>query len=618
MISAEELLEIAKYLNLPTVEKELEDIIFRSHQENASIILPLVGEFSSGKTSLINSLTDSKKLETATKPTTATIYEVHFGCEKCKATVLDENNQFVEFDDISDLKNDALVNAKVVTVFDTSSKVPSTTVLVDTPGLSSPDPKHKQTLVNFLPKADGILLVSDINQQITRSLSDFIDTMKLSKKPIYLVLTKSDTKSEADIDSAKKYISENCQVPIKQIAIVSAMKGNLDEIYALLDSIQANKKDIIMTVDEQRIKNIAQNLLNHVDELMKASSSNAKMEEAIRVQELELNKINRKINNIIESVSDDIADINRTISRKFEDIIFGKLNSLVSGTSSNFNAEAVSMINSTSSLLLSEYKDSVKDLLREKVRNSNESSTIDLSSLMDMDMSSLQISGLSYNLDLDSMGHQYDKLIKTGVIAVAAIGAVAVAAAAAPAAAAAEAGAAEAGVAGISQAGLSAAAFGVDEMVDIADTVTDVQSIVSNNKTANRIERASGFISNAKAQYETISADNIQYGQEVGSDKGLIDSIVGFATDKLMSKPQRVHAVRNYIDSTLAPEFKESIDVVSRNVVSSVKEMLQTSAAQVIEQKTSALNTLMSEYNNQRDVFEQRMTELESIKSKLS
>ena len=168
MESTEKLIEIAHYLGLVNIEKDLENITLRSHQENAPLVLPLVGEFSSGKTTLINSLTDSKKLETATKPTTATIFEVHFGCDRCHATVLNEQGHFVEVEDIAELKNDALADAKVVTVFDTSNNVPASTILVDTPGLSSPDPKHKQTLVNFLPKADGLILVTDINQQITR------------------------------------------------------------------------------------------------------------------------------------------------------------------------------------------------------------------------------------------------------------------------------------------------------------------------------------------------------------------------------------------------------------------------------------------------------------------
>lgn len=250
------LFEIADYLSFNGIEKELNIIKSRSLQKNANLIIPLVGEFSSGKTTLINVLTDSKKLETATKPTTATIYEVHFGSEKCSAEVLSENGDVQLVEDLAELKNESLADSFMIKVYDTSKKVPSTTVLVDTPGLSSSDPKHKQTLVNFLPHSDGILLITDVNQQITRSLTDFIETMKLSMKPIYLVITKCDTKSQTDLESAKKYISENCNIPLKQITCVSSKNDDLSELYHLFSEIEKEKSNIIKQADEKRLKDI--------------------------------------------------------------------------------------------------------------------------------------------------------------------------------------------------------------------------------------------------------------------------------------------------------------------------------------------------------------------------
>ena len=210
---------IAQSLGFNDLMAELNVLAQRQEQENCPLILPLVGEFSSGKTTLINALTDSKKLETATKPTTATIYQIHFGSESCHATVYYEDGKHIEVEDIAELKNDAINDAAIVDVYDTSNKVPSTTILVDTPGLSSPDPRHRQTLVDFLPQADAILLVSDINQQITRSITDFIKTMSLAKRQIFLVLTKSDTKSASDLIAAKEYISKNTEIPLAQVIL---------------------------------------------------------------------------------------------------------------------------------------------------------------------------------------------------------------------------------------------------------------------------------------------------------------------------------------------------------------------------------------------------------------
>ena len=589
--------DIAEYLGLSNIVSELDSIDFRSKQENANLILPLVGEFSSGKTTLINALTDSKKLETATKPTTATIYEVHFGCDSCCAKVVAEDGTLQDINDIADLKNELLADAKVVTVFDTSKKVPPTTILIDTPGLSSPDPKHKQTLVNFLPKADGILLVSDINQQVTRSLTDFIDTMKLSKRPIYLVLTKSDTKSACDIEAAKKYISENCQVPLQQIAVVSAATNSLDEIYTLLDSIQKGKKQIIRHIDNQRINNIIGLLVEHIDDMMSASSSDKDLDEAIRLNQYELEKISRNIDRLVESMSDDIEEQERNTTRRFEDIIFNKLNSLVTGKSNNFDSDAISTINSTATLLMNDYRNGIQSIIREKAKCQKKTDNeVSLNSLGDLDLSEFQINGLSYNLDLNTMGHEYDGWIKTGVIAVAAVGAV-------------TAVVATGGAATVETLAIA------DSAIDIADTVTDVGSMISNKKTVSKIEKAVSFATSAADKYQTIDQANQQMGQQIGTDKGMIESMVGFVTDKMMSKPQRVRAIRNYIDSSLTPEFKNSLRNVSQKVINEIRATLHNEAAQIISQKTEILNQLKAESKEKKSLFDQRMEQLREFKT---
>ena len=590
------LIEIAEYLGLDNITAELNSIELRSKQENANLVLPLVGEFSSGKTTLINSLTDSKKLETATKPTTATIYEVHFGSDSCAANVVNEKGELINVPNIAELKNEDLADAKVVTLFDTSTRVPSTTILVDTPGLSSPDPKHKQTLVNFLPLADAIILVIDINQQVTRSLTDFIETMKLSQRRIYLVLTKSDTKSKDDIEAAKAYISKNCQVPVQQVAVVSAATNSLEELYALFDNIQKDKKEILKRVDGQRVKNIVNTLTEQVEDLMNASATDKDLDEAIRRCQYELDKIKRNIDRLVESTSEEIEEYERTVTRRFEDTISSKLSTLVTGKSNNFDAEAVSAINTTATLLVNEYKNGIQSLLREKARSvRGTDNEIPLNSLEELDMSDVQVQGLSYNLDLNTMGHEYDGAIKVGVIAAAAVGAVAIAAS-------------TVGAAG---------AVAADTAIELADTATDVGSMISTTKAVSRIEKAERLVTNAAEKYATVETTNQNVGQQMGSDKGMIDSLVGFATDKMMGKPQRARAIRNYIDSSLAPEFKSTLNQNSQRLVSSIRDGLQNEASILIGQKTEALNQLKTEKEEKKEAFNQRIEQLRVYKTNL-
>lgn len=607
--------EVAQELGQQNILNSLNAIQERASQQNANLLIPLVGEFSSGKTTLLNALTDSKKLETATKPTTATIYEIHFGCNKCEANVVLSDGQVAHFDDLGELKNDQLSDAQIVTVFDTSTKVPSSTILVDTPGLSSPVIKHRQVLVDFLPSADAILLVVDINQQVTRSLTDFIDMIKLSKRPVYIVLTKSDTKSVSEIEAAKQYIADNCKLPVQQVVVVSAAKDNMSELYALLETIQKSKNEILAKVDCQRIKDLAQILVNRVDEMLTASSSDENLDMEIRRQQLDLDKIKRNINRLIDSMASDICEDGTKISRRFEDSMYEKLGALVAGGSADMDNDALSVINNTASLLLSEYKNNIMGILKSKVQSAQGSdSEIPVESLMSVDLSGIQISGLNYNLDLNSMGHEYDGIIKTGVIAVAAVAtvaaAVATAGAAGTAGTAGAAGTAAAGTAGTAgAAGTVATTVAASKAVDIVDTATDVGSIIYTRKMMKRIAKTEEFAGKAVDKYNKI---------EKADKKGILSSMVGFATERLLSKPQRVRAVRNYVDGTLAPEFKSQMENLSQSVVNMVRGGLQNDASEMIAQKTAMLNELKEQCSEHKAEFARRKETLKQYKEKLS
>ena len=607
--------EVAQELGQQNILNSLNAIQERASQQNANLLIPLVGEFSSGKTTLLNALTDSKKLETATKPTTATIYEIHFGCNKCEANVVLSDGQVAHLDDLGELKNDQLSDAQIVTVFDTSTKVPSSTILVDTPGLSSPVVKHRQVLVDFLPSADAILLVVDINQQVTRSLTDFIDMIKLSKRPVYIVLTKSDTKSVSEIEAAKQYIADNCKLPVQQVVVVSAAKDNMSELYDLLETIQKSKNEILAKVDGQRIKDLAQILVKYVDEMLTASSSDENLDMEIRRQQLDLDKIKRNINRLIDSMASDICEDGTKISRRFEDSMYEKLGALVAGGSANMDNDALSVINNTASLLLSEYKNNIMGILKSKVQSAQGSdSEIPVESLMSIDLSEIQISGLNYNLDLNSMGHEYDGMIKTGVIAVAAVATVAAAVATAGAAGAAAGAAgtagAAAGTAGTAgAAGTVATTVAASKAVDIIDTATDVGSIIYTRKMMKRIAKTEEFAGKAIDKYNKI---------EKADEKGILSSMVGFATERLLSKPQRVRAVRNYVDGTLAPEFKSQMENLSQSVVNMVRGSLQNDASEMIAQKTAMLNELKEQCSEHNAEFARRKETLKQYKEKLS
>lgn len=617
------LITISHELGLLNEAAQLQLIKERSSKGDCELILPLVGEFSAGKTTLINALLDSdEKLETATEPTTATLFEIHFGAERCCAKIIQENGEAIEIEHFDSIKNKEVKDSLVVNVFDTSKKIPSSIILVDTPGLSSPVAQHRQVLVDFLPKADAVLLVMDINAQLTRSLTDFISTMELAKRPVFLVITKCDTKSDQEVQATVGNLSKECKLPLKQIICVSSKNGNIQPLYDLLASVQQEKSSILAQVNCQRIKNITNAMITHIDEMLKASISDKELKQAIQEKEVELRGINNKIDQLVNHSQMEIEDEKIRINRQFEDTVFTKLDAIVSSKSANYDSEAVSAINNLASINLNEFKANINRIIMDQcLRNNN--TGIDLQSIQGVDLSQLNINGLSYNLDLNTIGHEYDKHIALGVKVVGTVAAVAavVATAGAAAPAAAAAGTAETGAAVAAGAEAGAAAMNAGEMAlgaaSAIDTVTDIGSIVSNARHASRVEQAMLYASEAGNQYNNINQINQAVGNQTGQSKGFIEGMVGFVTDKAWGKPQRRRAIHNYLDESLMPQFKNAMDLNCNQVVNMIKDMLLNAAQVTIAEKKLALEELVKQHETQKENFAQRSNVLRDYKNEL-
>lgn len=608
MININELLYISKSLKLDAIHNDLSLIKSRLDEPNKDIIIPLVGEFSAGKTSLINALTDGKKLETASKATTATIFEVRFGCEHSYAEVINENDEMIDVADIKILKNESLTNAKLVRVFDTSSKVPNSTVLVDTPGLSSNNPQHKLTMTSYLPFADAILLVTDVNQQITRSLLDFVETTRLTKKLIYLILTKCDTKTKNEVEIVKQYIVEKIKLPIESIICTSANKDGLDELYMLFEDIQKNKNTIVTKVLENRIQNIALNLAQYVEELLQNSFSCSDLDYKIKEQQYKLQKINNNIEKLIRDASDEIAEKGEETVNIFNSNAFTRLDSIVQSKGSDCDEAVYSAVNILATTLLGRYKNDIQLILINMARErQSKVEAVPLQSLESLDLSSIAFNDFTYDIQLSSIGHEYDKIIggitKVGLAAAAAVALCMTGGAS--------------GIGGAAVGKISSGTLRTGQLVDALDTATDVASIASNMKTRKIIQETIKYGTKTSQNLESVELYNQQIGKYTPKKTGIIETSIGWVTDKLLGKPQRRRAINNYITETLAPEFSIQMEYIRSRLTHTIEQLLHDEIKVSTFQMEQALKDMKTGKENEQETYNLRINQLKEFKNAL-
>lgn len=605
----QKLIQIAEDLNLHDKVQELKFYAERLSSPDKDLILPLVGEFSSGKTTLINSLLDNPNLETTSRATTASIFEIHFGADECYAEIHKEDGYIDSVKDVIGLKNEDLKQVDVVKVYDTSTKIGASTILVDTPGLSSNDPAHRIALSSYLPNADAILLLTDVNQQITRSLMDFIGSSKLANKPIYLIVTKCDTKTQNEVENAISYIKKNIDFTFERIVPVSVVTGQMSQFDELINNIQNNKNAIVEKSINERIKNVAKEMSLVVSDLLKQGNSTSDIDAAIQEEEKKLKKINHNIDSLISEAEDRVEDRVKHALSQFSKTIFSQVDDIIKTQGRDCSDAVNSVVNSTAVMLMQNFqKDVMSDILSLARMRQNGMEEVPMGVLETVNMTENAFNGFSSGVDLSNVGHKFDKKIGYGVIGALTVAAVVVTAGAAAAAGGAAAAGTATGTAveGTIATGTVIAADAATDVAATAYTANKINKLSKMAKVAEKAKVAKQYIDDFNENIDTVKQYDQSLGQKSGMNRGIIETSVGWVTE-FFAKPARQRAVNNYIDGTLIPEFRLQIQSVSSNLLREITSLLRQEAANSCGNIRANLQSLKSALNEKKEEYAQKI-----------
>lgn len=583
MESLNRIIEIAESLEQKSIAERLRAIEERTQNPSAQLILPLIGEFSAGKTSLINALTDSKVLEIASRPTTATLYQIFFGSTENKAVALTAEGESVELQ-LDSMKNEELLKYPTVNLFDTSTKVPKDIIFVDTPGLSSPDPKHREVLISILPRVDAILLTVDANQPITRSLLAFVKEMRLAEKPIYLILNKTDTKSTGELQDLKAGIARDIDLPIDSVVCTSASTGGVSELQQLLTKIQGQKMQIIAKVDALRTKELIGELRSFIAEILRSSSSPKELKEAVRAQERELERLQSNIRQLMERVEEKLSDKVDETQSSLRTQLWSSLNGILSKKGISYNEAIKAEVINVKTILLQNFTRQVATTIRE-VNASSRDIRVQLPSAETIDLSQLGEQANTIQMeDFDSVGHGWDKAIGWATVGLASVATLAA-------------------TGGLASLGIGAA--GVVEAGGAAAMATTAVKTTKIMRMVNVMSKAGSFVQKGHQIASVVSS-------AAEKERDFIEGLVGKATE-FFSKPRREAAVEHFLDAQILPNFEADLRNYLSESLRLIGERMNAEAATFIGEKREALSQLQAQQEQEQAKYE---AEIKAIKEK--
>jgi tetratricopeptide (TPR) repeat protein len=190
------------------------------------LLVTVMGEFSSGKSTFVNAFIGHDVAPTGITPTTATINIVKYGREPGgRISFRDGTIEPLAWSELGDalhaLDADRARRIDVVEILFPLPQLERVNI-VDTPGLNSILPEHEEVARGFIARADAVIWVFTANQAGKASERRALERIREEGKRVLGVLNKRDQLSPGDVVELVRYVQAELGDLVELVVPVSA------------------------------------------------------------------------------------------------------------------------------------------------------------------------------------------------------------------------------------------------------------------------------------------------------------------------------------------------------------------------------------------------------------
>lgn len=334
--------------------------------EQAELIVPVVGGFSAGKSTLINSFLGSDLLPTAITPETALATELRYSTtDYIEAVQADGNIQRYEISQLPEIKDNAK-NFKFLRLFLNNQNLAEIQplVLVDMPGFDAPIENHRNAILEYLNRGTYFVFLTSVEDgTITRTMHQEIKNLRLFGKGFSFCLSKTNLRTPSDVKQVQQAI---------QIQLKTQYRFEQD-VVLLDDNGGANLKQILTAIQPEQlfkslfISDLQDNYFRNEESLrLKIATlkhSKEEGEEAINVLQEGINKLQVKKAKAIEEVESRSAQQGvENIANSVGQAVMAQRENLISLALNNHTEFERVLNNTVQSHLLAEVKTKMQSI----------------------------------------------------------------------------------------------------------------------------------------------------------------------------------------------------------------------------------------------------------------
>ena len=194
------------------------------------VTVPLVGRFSTGKSSLVNTLLGRKILAENTMPETSIPTEITYG-EEDAAVLVKKDLDAGKVTETRPVSMDEVLHGNFsvsewsalrLTLHDDFLKTVPAVRLVDMPGFGTSIELHNKAINEYLPESKAYILTFEARSStVEEDTLEFLKELKFHEMPVYVLVTKSNAVSGEElkqcVENLKQQLAQN--VGLKNVPI---------------------------------------------------------------------------------------------------------------------------------------------------------------------------------------------------------------------------------------------------------------------------------------------------------------------------------------------------------------------------------------------------------------
>ena len=324
--------------------------------KNLELLIPVVGTFSAGKSTLLNTFLGKEYLLTGITPETALATELHYSeDEYFEAIKLDGEIIKYEINEAEKIRNNAS-KYKYIRAYMNNENLKKIypLILVDMPGFDSPLDEHNKAIKYYLDKGAHYVILTSVEEgTITKTMIRNLENIQTYGRDFSFFLSKTDLRPSSDIDAIKEQLEEQIEINLllnKKVESLSKNDGsgfnkvieniNVEEIikrmyfediselhYNLIDNLNLKRKSLKM--DKEEIDKIIKELKNSI-EIIKNKKERKIEEIRRRGNDSSVKKIVGSVLEALSNSTDEIVNVAMTgdqarVTRVINDIISNTL-----------------------------------------------------------------------------------------------------------------------------------------------------------------------------------------------------------------------------------------------------------------------------------------------------